>query len=174
MARTWSRASLPIVIKGDQRRMWTILASIWVVALMPASLWVLFHPEIGGKAFAIATIILVVLPASAAIEYRRTRYRIGLRITEEGVAIENGSRVDFDRLTACSGFYAVCYALHWKATTGDGLKKRGIGPGLGLSRRELKSLSVFLNELSAQARRQRWDDGRAKPGHDAHLSGSLP
>jgi len=153
MAKAWSRASLPIVIDGDLRRMWTILAFIWVVALMPAGLWVLFHPETGGKALAVATMILVVLPIAAAIEYRRTRYRVRLRVTEEGVAIESGSRVDFDRLAACSGFHVVWFALHWKAETEDGLQKRGIGPGLGLSRQELKSLCVFLNELSAQARR---------------------
>jgi hypothetical protein len=151
MPRTWSRDSLPIVIKGDLRRIWGILAIVWTVALVPAGWWLLWHPESGGRALPLALVILVALPIGAAIDLRRRVYRIRLRVTEEGVAIESGTKVDFDRFSACSGFSIFVFALRWKAETDSGLRDRGIGPGLGLSRAELRSLCVFLNSLREQA-----------------------
>jgi hypothetical protein len=151
MPRTWSRDSLPIVIKGDLRRMWGILAIVWAVALVPAGWWLLWHPESGSRALPLALIILVALPIGAAIDLRRRVYRIRFRVTEEGVAIESGTKVDFDRFAACSGFSIFVFALRWKTEIDSGLRDRGIGPGLGLSRDELWSLCALLNSLREQA-----------------------
>jgi hypothetical protein len=151
MPRTWSRESLPIVIKGDLRRMWTILAAVWIVALMPAGWWLLFHPEFGSRAIPLAVLILVALPIGAAIDYRRRRFRIRLRVTEDGVAIESGKQVVFDRFAECSDFHIFGFALRWKAETAMGRRDRGIGPGLGLRRDELRSLCAFINSLRERA-----------------------
>ena len=151
MARTWSRDSLPIVLKCDLRRMWTILAAVWIVALMPAGWWLLFHPEFGGRAIPLAVLILAALPIGAAIDYRRRRFRIRLRVTEDGVAIENGKQAVFDRFAACSDFRTVGFALRWKVETAMGSHDRGIGPGLGLSRDELRSLCAFISSLRERA-----------------------
>ena len=151
MPRTWSRDSLPIVIKGDLRRMWTILAAVWIVVLMPVGWWLLFHPEFGGRAIPLAVLILVALPIGAVIDYRRRRFRIKLRVTEDGVAIESGKQAVFDRFAACSNFRTIGFALRWKVETAMGSHERGIGPGLGLSRNELRSLCTFLNSLREQA-----------------------
>ena len=72
-------------------------------------------------------------------------------MTEEGVAIESGSKVDFDRFAVCSDFRTFGFALRWKAEV-EGLQRdRGVGPWLGLSREELRSLCTLLNSLREQA-----------------------
>ena len=96
-------------------------------------------------------IMVAFLPIAAAIDFRRRRYRIRLRVTEEGIAVEGGTQVDFDRFAACSGFSIFGFALRWKAETASGLRQRGIGLGLGLRRAELRSLCEFLNSLREQA-----------------------
>ena len=139
------------MIKGDLRRIWGVLAIVWVVALAPAGWWLLWHPESGSRAIPLALMILMALPIGAAIDLRRRVYRIRFRVTEEGVAVESGTKVDFDRFAACSGFSIFVFALRWKAETDGGLRDRGIGSGLGLSRDELRSLCAFLNSLREQA-----------------------
>ena len=90
MPRTWSRDSLPIVIKGDLRRIWGILAIVWAVALVPAGWWLLWHPESGSRALPLALIILVALPIGAA-------NRLASKGLSDPVPRDRGRRRDRER-----------------------------------------------------------------------------
>jgi hypothetical protein len=149
--RTWSRDALPIVIKGDLRRVWGFLAMAWAVIFIPAAWWLVSHPEDWGTKGLLFVICTALFPIALAIEFGRRRYRIRLRVTEEGVAIERGSRVELDRFAVCSDFSTFGFALRWKAEVAGMMRDRGVGPGLGLNRYELRALCTFLNSLRERA-----------------------
>jgi hypothetical protein len=148
--RTWSRDS-PIVLKGDLRRTWGFVTSVWLVVFIPTAWWLVSHPEGAPGKSLIFVIMVALFPFGLAIDYHRRRYRVRFRVTEEGVAIESGSSVNFDRFAACSAFRTFFFALRWKAEVEGIVRDRGVGPWLGLSRNELRSLCAFLNSLREQA-----------------------
>ena len=154
MSHGWSTASLPITLHASGFLFFTIVPLVWLGFLL-FWCWAIFGMgwSIEDRHGGALTGLIAAAPIMWLVKLARGTHRPTFRVTQDGVAIQRGSKLEADRFAACSEFtLRGSSLLLWKAETARGSKNRYLSRiEYGLADADMRTLAGFLNELRASA-----------------------
>jgi hypothetical protein len=151
VSRKWSSETVPITLDSHWLVFWVLKPVVWL-GLTWIVWWLLLHPRPStAEAVVFGSCVVVFGPFVWLVKLFRGTHRSQIRITSDGIAVQQGGRIEASPFITCSLFKKHGLAIQWDVDGVYGTERRGFG-GLfyGLSPRDIGALVDLINELRAR------------------------